>query len=100
MKGNETYIVSKHTNAYIDWLRNKSRNIIHSLHSEVVCTNRDAHHKLEGRPEAVELSALIHIHDTVGWRGAMPDGVLQEGLDPGEDDLPPREQGNITLRTP
>ena len=35
----------------------------------------------------MELCALVDIQDSVSWRLAVPHGVLQEALDPVEDDL-------------
>ena len=43
--------------------------------------------KLQGRPESVELRAFVDVDDPVGWRLPMPDSVLEEALDPVEDDL-------------
>ena len=43
--------------------------------------------KLQGRPQSVELCALVDIQDSVGWRFSVPYSVLQETLDPVEDDL-------------
>ena len=35
----------------------------------------------------MELCALVDIQDSVGWRFSVPYSVLQETLDPVEDDL-------------
>ena len=43
--------------------------------------------KLQGRPQPVELCTLVDIQDSVCWRFSVPYSVLQETLDPVEDDL-------------
>lgn len=47
----------------------------------------NAIHKLHCTPEAVELHALIDMHDTIGGRGPAPHSVLQEAADTRQDDL-------------
>lgn len=50
-------------------------------------SHRDAVDKLHGAPEAVELHALIHVHDAIGGGRPAPDRVLQEAADACQDDL-------------
>ncbi len=58
--------------------------------------HRDAVHKLHGAPEAVELHALIHMHDAVGGGRASPHTVLQEAANTRQDDL---KHGQTTAQT-
>lgn len=59
----------------------------HVLHSELVCSHGDAVDELHGTPEAMELHTLIHVHHPVAGQGPTPDGIVQEGADPRQDDL-------------
>lgn len=59
----------------------------HVLHSELVCSHGDAVDELHRAPQAVELHALVHVHHPVAGQGPAPDGVVQEGADPRQDDL-------------
>ena len=43
--------------------------------------------KLQGGPQPVELRALVNVDDAVSRGFAVPDRVLEESLDPVEDDL-------------
>ena len=38
----------------------------------------------------MELCALVHVDDPVGGAAALPDGVVQEGLDAGQNHLETR----------
>lgn len=49
--------------------------------------HRDAVHKLHGTPQSVELDTLIHVHDPVAGQRPAPDGIIQEGPDPRQNDL-------------
>lgn len=57
------------------------------LHRELVRSHGDAVDELHGAPEAVEFHALIHVHHPVAGQGPAPDGVVQEGADPRQDNL-------------
>lgn len=59
----------------------------HVLHSELVCSHGDAVDELHRAPQAVELHALVHVHHPIAGQGPAPDGVVQEGADPRQDDL-------------
>lgn len=61
--------------------------LLDSLHSELVGSHWDAVDKLHGTPQAVELHALVHMHDAVAGQRPAPDGVLQEATHPRQDDL-------------
>lgn len=61
--------------------------LLDSLHGELVGSHRDAVHKLHGAPQAVELHALVHVHDAIAGQRPTPDGVLQEAAHPRQDDL-------------
>ena len=65
----------------------QNTNVKNLLYSKLVFADRHAVHKLNGRPEAVELGALVDVHDAVTRRRPVPDGVVQVGLDPGQHDL-------------
>lgn len=67
-------------------LKVKTR-LLDLLHCELVGSHRDAVHKLHGAPQAVELHALVHVHDAVAGQRAAPDGVFQEAAHPRQDDL-------------
>ena len=60
---------------------------VYSLNGELIFAHRHAVDELYGAPQAVELCALVHIHDAVGGRLAVPDGVVQVGLDAREHNL-------------
>lgn len=66
------------------------------LCSELVCAHRDAVHKLHGTPEAVELHALVHMHDAIGGGRASPHAVLQEAANACQDDF---KHGQPTAQT-
>lgn len=59
----------------------------HVLHSELVCSHGDAVDELHCAPEAMEFHTLIHVHHPVAGQGSAPDGIVQEGADPRQDDL-------------
>lgn len=67
--------------------------LLHSLHGELVGSHRYAVHKLHGAPQTVELHTLVHVHHAVAGQRPAPDGVVQEGPHPCEDDL---EHGETT----
>lgn len=46
------------------------------LHSELIFSNWDTVDKLQGRPQPVELCALVNIQDSVSWRFPVPHSVL------------------------
>lgn len=50
-------------------------------------SHRDAVDELHGAPEAMEFHTLIHMHHSIAGQGATPDGIIQEGADPREDNL-------------
>lgn len=59
----------------------------HVLHSELVRSHGDAVDELHRAPQAVEFHALVHVHHPVAGQGPTPDGVVQEGSDPCQDNL-------------
>lgn len=63
----------------------------HLLHRELMRPHGNAVHELHGTPQPVELHALIHVHDPVARERPTPDGVIQKGPDPCQDDLEHRQ---------
>ena len=61
--------------------------VVHSLDGELVLADWHAVDKLDGAPQAVELGALVHVHDAIGRGVAVPDGVVQVGLDARQHNL-------------
>lgn len=59
----------------------------HVLHSELVCSHGDAVDELHCAPEAMEFHTLIHVHHPVAGQGPAPDGIIQEGADPRQNNL-------------
>ena len=52
----------------------------HLLDTELSRTQREAVHKLDGTPYAVELLTFIDAHDSIGRQRSSPEHILQEGL--------------------
>lgn len=57
------------------------------LHSELVRSHGDAVDELHGAPETMEFHALVHVHHPIAGQGPAPDGIVQEGADPRQDNL-------------
>lgn len=60
---------------------------LYVLHSELMRSHGDAVDELHGAPEAMEFHTLVHVHHPVAGQGPAPDGIVQEGADPRQDDL-------------
>ncbi len=61
------------------------------LDRELIFTDRPAVDKLYRTPQTMKLIALIDVQDPVARGYPMPDGVIQIGFDPGENNLKHRQ---------
>ena len=61
-----------------------------------MCSHRNAVDKLHGTPQSVKLNTVIHVHDPIAGQRPAPDGVIQKGPDPSQDDF---KHGQATAET-
>jgi hypothetical protein len=78
-------ICSKITRSHRIFPKIEHRQIFHLLYVVLILPHGDTVDELQGRPQPVELRALVDIDDSVGRRFPVPDGVVQEAFDPGQD---------------
>lgn len=59
-------------------------------------SHRNAVDKLHGAPQSVKLNTVVYVHDPIAGQGPTPDGVVQKGPDPSQDDF---KHGQATAET-
>jgi len=59
----------------------------HLLNGELSVAHWNTVHKLQGRPQSVELCTFINIKDTISRWGANPNGIIQETAQPTQDNF-------------